>query len=168
MRKYSLYILALVSLLLALPSHALAFCPLCTVAVGAGVGLARWLNVDDTITGLWVGGLLVSVSIWTIEWLQQKKFTFPGMNIIVPTLYYLFVIGPFYSLGIMGHPANTLWGIDKLLVGIIFGSVFFYLGGHSYRIIKARRGKAHFQFQKVVMPILPLVILTIVFYLLTK
>jgi hypothetical protein len=34
-----------------------AICPLCTIAVGAGVGLSRWIGVDDAVTGLWIGGL---------------------------------------------------------------------------------------------------------------
>jgi len=32
-----------------------AVCPVCTVAAGAGVGLSRWLGIDDIIIGLWVG-----------------------------------------------------------------------------------------------------------------
>ena len=39
---------------------ALALCPVCAIAVGAGIGVSRWLGVDDTITGVWVGGLIVS------------------------------------------------------------------------------------------------------------
>ena len=34
-----------------------AVCPVCTVAVGAGLGLAEWLGIDDSISGLWIGAL---------------------------------------------------------------------------------------------------------------
>lgn len=44
-----------------------AVCPVCTVAVGAGVGFSRYLGIDDTIAGLWIGALIVSVSMWTIN-----------------------------------------------------------------------------------------------------
>lgn len=164
--KYFAYFFGLLNIIL--PNFVLAFCPVCTIAVGAGVGLTRWLKVDDTITGLWIGGMTVSLAVWTIDWLRQKKIHFQGMPIIVTALYYLFIIGPLYYMGIMGHILNTIWGIDKLLLGIILGSAFFYLGGHGYKIIKAKRGKPHFPFQKVVMPVLPLVLLTILFYFLTK
>jgi len=53
----------------------LAVCPLCTVAVGAGVGLSRWLGIDDVITGLWIGGLIVSLIAWSENWLDKKIFT---------------------------------------------------------------------------------------------
>ncbi len=150
------------------PSLALAFCPVCTVAVGAGVGLARWLGVDDTISGLWIGGLTVAIAIWTVEWLQKKKIKFALMEYIVPVLYYVLIILPLYWMGVIGHFANKLWGLDKLLLGIVIGSIFFFLGGYTYFHIKRLRGKAHFPYQKVVMAVSPLIILTIIFYFLTK
>lgn len=54
-------------------SKAYAICPLCTVAVGAGVGVSRSLGIDDVIVGLWIGGLLVSSSMWLFEWLKGKE-----------------------------------------------------------------------------------------------
>ncbi len=150
------------------PSFALAFCPVCTVAVGAGVGLTRYLGVDDTISGLWIGGLTVAIAIWTIEWLQKKKIKFALMEYAVPVLYYIFIVLPLYWMGVIGHVSNTMWGVDKLLLGIISGSIFFFLGGYTYFHIKKIRGKAHFPYQKVVMAVAPLVVLTVIFYFLTK
>jgi len=49
-------------------------CPVCTIAVTAGVGLSRWLGVDDLISGLWVGGLLVSLIGLTFSLVEQKGF----------------------------------------------------------------------------------------------
>jgi len=47
-----------------LPSYALAVCPVCSIAVAGGVGLSRWLGIDDTISGIWIGGLIISLAIW--------------------------------------------------------------------------------------------------------
>lgn len=146
-----------------------AFCPVCTVAVGAGVGLSRWLGIDDTITGLWIGGLTVSLSAWTLKWLITKNKTIPYQKIIIPFLYYAFIVVPLAWGDIIGHPLNKLWGIDKLVLGIVFGSISFAGGEITYEKIKARNnGHAHFPFEKVVMPIFPLVCLSIIFYFLTK
>ena len=71
-------------------------------------------------------------------------------------------------MGVIGHVSNTMWGVDKLLLGIISGSIFFFLGGYTYFHIKKIRGKAHFPYQKVVMAVAPLVVLTVIFYFLTK
>ncbi len=146
-----------------------AFCPVCTVAAGAGVGLARWLGIDDTITGLWIGGLIISISAWTATWLKKKNVKIPGLFWISFVFFALITIAPLYWYGVMGHPWNTLWGIDKLLLGNIFGAVVFLAGGWIYKIIKAKNGgRAHFPFEKVVLPVAPLIILSLIFYFLTK
>jgi hypothetical protein len=148
-----------------------AICPVCTIAVGAGIGLAQWMGIDDSITGLWVGGFIVSLILWTINWLNKKniRFPVPGRAILVVVGYYALVIIPLYLKGIMGHALNTMWGIDKLLLGIILGSVVFLIGGCWYGYLKRKNNNhAYFPFQKVVMPIAPLIILSIIFYFLTK
>ncbi|MBM3208768.1 hypothetical protein FJZ40_00540 [Candidatus Shapirobacteria bacterium] len=144
-------------------------CPVCMVAVTAGVGLSRWLGIDDTITGLWIGGLTLSLILWTISFLEARKIKFTGRKIIVSLSYYLFIIVPLYLTGIMGHPFNRFWGVDKLLLGMIFGSVFFFLGFLSYGFLKKKNNnKPYFPYQKIVMPITLLLILSFLFYFLTK
>lgn len=74
-------------------------------------------------------------------------------------------------MNIMGHPLNTFCncGIDKLLIGIVSGSISFWFGAIWYFYLKEKNnGHAYFPFQKVVMPISPLIILSIIFYFLTK
>ena len=149
--------------------QAKAFCPVCTVAVGAGVGLSRWLGIDDSVTGLWIGGLTVSISIWTINWLKKKKYNFKFRALISFIFYYLLIVLPLFLMDIIGHPFNKLWGVDKLLLGVIIGSLAFYGAGAWYNYLKKRNNdRAYFPFQKVVMPISVLIILSFVFYYLTR
>ena len=146
-----------------------AVCPICTVAVGAGVGLSRWLGIDDTITGLWIGGLTVSMIMWTIDWLDRKNIYFKEKKIIVAVVYCLLIVAPLYWMDIIGHPFNKILGIDKLFLGIVFGSIVFWSGASWYFYLKAKNnGHAYFPFQKVVMPVCPLAILSFIFYFLTK
>jgi TM2 domain-containing membrane protein YozV len=146
-----------------------AVCPLCTIAVGAGIGFSEWLGIDDTITGLWVGGFLMSLVVWTVDWLNRKQIKFKGRKILITFLYYVVTLMPLYHLGIMGRPDNDLWGIDKLLLGIIIGSICFLFGAVYYLHLKKQRGgHAYFPFQKVVMPVAPLLVLTIAFYFITR
>lgn len=150
-------------------SKAYAVCPICTVFVGAGIGLSQWLGIDDTITGLWVGGLTVSLIIWTTDWMNRRDIYFRGRKTIITVVYYLLIVAPlYYPLHIMGHPLNVLWGVDKLLLGIVVGSVFFFGGSTWYFYLKKKNGgHAYFPFQKVVMPVAPLIILSAVFYFIT-
>jgi len=145
-----------------------AVCPVCVVAVSACVGLSQYLGIDDTISGVWIGGLLVSMIIWTIDWLKRKNIKFYFRKILVIGLFYVFTIGPLYKSEMIGHPANKLWIMDKLLLGIILGSIFFlgavFLNSH---LKKKNSGKVFFPFQKVVVPIVTLGILSGVFYFLT-
>lgn len=152
------------------PVTALAFCPVCTVAVAAGVGLSRWLGVDDTISGLWVGGLTVSMIAWTINWLKGKNISRWYYSVIIVVAYYAMILIPFYKTDIISfHPSNLIWGIDKLVVGIVSGSLFFLLSHSAYLMVKEKNGgHAHFPFEKIVFPVGTLIILTAVFYFLTR
>ncbi len=142
-----------------------AVCPVCVVAVGACVGLAQWLGIDDSITGLWIGGLILSLVLWTVDWLNKRAVKFPGLITLVGAVYYLIIVVPLYWIGIMGHPLNKIWGIDRLLFGIIFGSVVFVLASQLHNYLKRQNGgKSYFPLQKVVFPVATLTILSLIFY----
>ena len=150
-------------------TKAYAICPVCTAAAALGIGLSRWLGIDDTISGIWIGGLLASASMWLLSWLKSKKYNFFGDKIAVPIVAYASVLVPLYYKDIIGHPLNKLWGIDKLILGIAIGSAVFLIGAISYNIIKVKNNnKPHFSYQKIVMPIAPLIILSAIFYFITK
>lgn len=160
--------LSLVTCYLLLPLKAAAMCPVCTVGVIAGLGIAEKYGINDIITGIWFGGLIVSLSGWTINWLKSRKWGFPGYKMLSVAFYYAAVILPLYWKGKIGHPFHTYWGVDKLILGILLGSIFFMLGALVYEYFKRKNGKALFPFSKVVFPITPLIILTVIFYFLTK
>ena len=131
------------------PKFVFAFCPVCTVAVGAGVGLCRYLGIDDLISGTWIGGLLMSLTLWTIDWLNKKKIKFLFRKPLILIFWYAIPILPLYGLGILGHPKNKFWGIDKLLFGIISGSLLFLISFffHNF-LVKKNGGKVFFHFKR--------------------
>lgn len=144
---------------------ALAVCPVCTIAVGAGLGLAQWLGIDDSVSGLWIGALIVSMSIWTVNWLNGKNIKFKGRKILIFAAYYIIVVIPLYWKGMIGHPLNRLCGIDKLLFGIILGTILFSAGVLFHNYIRKRNGDiSYFKGQKIVFGIAPLVIASIILY----
>jgi hypothetical protein len=149
-------------------SSVLAICPVCVVGVGAGVGLTRWLKIDDTITGLWIGALTVSLIAWTIEWFKKKNIDFKGKNIIIIIAYYAMVFWPLHSLEAVGNGFNTIWGMDKLIFSIVLGSISFFGFEKWYRNMRAKRGKSMFRYQKVIWPMIPLIVLSIMFFYITR
>ena len=147
---------------------ALAICPVCVIGVTTGVGLTRWLKIDDTITGLWIGGMTVAIIMWTIQWLEKKNIKFRFRNTSIIILSYITVIWPLRSIEVIGNEYNTIWGMDKLILTIFIGSIAFYGFEKWYRDIRFKNGKSIFRYQKVVWAWLPLIILSIFFYFMTR
>ncbi|MBU0722022.1 hypothetical protein KKA93_01010 [Patescibacteria group bacterium] len=169
MKKILIYFLFVFAISFLFAKKALAICPICTIAVGTGVGFSRWLGVNDTITGLWLGGFIVSIIAWTESWLEKKNIRFKGRIFANILAYYALIIIPLYYSGIIGNPMNTFCfcGLDKLLFGIIAGSLAFWFGASWYFYLKEKNNDhVYFPFQKVVMSILPLIIMSIIFYFL--
>ena len=154
-----------------------AICPLCTIAVAGGVGLSRWLGIDDTITGLWVGALTLSMAFWNINWFDKKNIHFKFRNIITLLAYYILIVIPLWEMGIIGNKlgalkpfgTDSILSVDKLTLGILVGSFAFWTSVEWYAHIKAKNnGRAHFPFEKVVIPNALLVVLSFVFFFLTR
>ncbi len=142
-----------------------AVCPVCTVAVGAGLGLSRYFGIDDTITSIWMGGLIVSTIFWILSWLEKRKHRGTKVVLITVVLTYALAVVPLYLSGFMSAPGNTLMGIDKVFLGLTLGSGFFFLGAKLHFYFKNKFKTWFLPFQKVVLPIGSLWILTLVIYL---
>ncbi|MCX5921837.1 MAG: hypothetical protein NTX86_00735 [Candidatus Dependentiae bacterium] len=164
-------VLRIFSLLSTIMSYGIAkaICPICTIATGIGVGFSRRLGIDDTITGLWVGALIASTIAWTINILTSYGIRFIGRKPLVAFIYLLLFLWPLYYYNYIGIPGNTLCGYDKLLLGIIIGIITFTVGCLWYNSIKvSNEGHAYFPFQKVFMPVGLLIIMSILFYCITR
>ncbi len=158
--------LLVTSVYLLVPKAALAVCPICTVAVGAGLGLSRYLGIDDIISGIWVGGLVLSSSFWLIDYLKKKspKFLIFNFQFLIILLMYALVFLPLWKSGVIGHPFNTVLNIDKLVFGTALGTIAFILGMLADKKIRKIKGKQLFNYQKVVFPILSLTVFSLVLY----
>ncbi len=148
------------------PPTAEAVCPLCTVAVAGGLGLSRWFGISDAITGIWIGGLIISSSLWLSNFLGTKKINFPAKETINIAAFYAITFGPLYITKVIGHPFNTIFGVDKLIFGSIIGSgIFLSAVGIDEYIRKINGGKVKFFYQKVIIPVSLLLIFSLLFYL---
>ncbi len=163
--KVSLLLFSLLTFhYLLFPSPTLAHCPLCVAGAAAGITLTRWIGVDDSITGVWIGALLISMSFWFATWLLSKSGA-------VRKWKYRSLIKPLVSLLVFG---STLWsfyqfkliirmsqifGLDKLAFGMIAGAILFY-------IIDLIKIKHYFPYQKIVISLGSMTILSLVIYIL--
>lgn len=171
MKKLFIVLSILLSTFYTLPPLAQAQCPVCTVAVIAGLGLSRWLGIDDLVSGVWVAGIILASSFWLANWLEKKfklrsKFKYLNWAVIIPM--YLLVFVPLQMMGITGHPFNTLLGIDKLILGTLVGSIVYPLGIWADKKVRKIKGKQLFNFQKVVFPVTLLLISSLILWIITK
>jgi hypothetical protein len=145
-------------------------CPVCTVTVVAGLGLSRLLGIDDLITAIWIGGFILSFSFITINWIAKKWPKLNSKYYYFPTiiLMYLFVLIPFILNHTIGIIRNTIFGIDKIVFGIIAGSIIFLIGVWADKLQRKKFKKIFFPFQKVVFPVVSLIIISLIFFFVIK
>lgn len=142
-------------------------CPACTVVVGAGVGLSRWLKIDDAVSGLWIGAFLVSLAIFLTKWtLKRWSLSRNWLVLLYTLILYVSTVFPLKYLKMIGSPTNQIFGFDKLIFGIIAGIVIFPLSILLHLYLKElNKRKSFFPFQKVIIPVLTLLIVSIILYL---
>jgi hypothetical protein len=165
--KFLVFLIGLL-MLLTFPSPAQAVCPICTLVVAGGLGVSHWLCIDDTVTGIWIGGLILSSALWLADWIGKKRWRVPYKEVVSTLLMVLFIIPPLYWAKMIGCNDNTLWGIDKVLLGTVVGSLIFLLGvGLDTWLRTTNDGKVYIYYQKVIIPVFLLSLISFVFYLIT-
>ena len=86
----------------------------------------------------------------------------------VTVLMYILVFLPLGMTGIIGHPFNTILGIDKLIFGTIIGSLVFLFSVWLDKKVRKVRGHQFFNYQKIIFPLIGLALISLVLYLLIK
>lgn len=168
-KKRKIFPLAFTSFLLALSGKIFAVCPICAIAVGAGVGLDEYLGIDDSITGLWVGVFILLISYLTWQFLERKRVIFPLFRLATLAFYYLIGIVPLYLIPSLHPKSGTIWGIDRFFAGLVIGSILAVVMTSLYEFMKKNNGgKPHFPYEKVVMLLAALLVVTILFAVLLK
>jgi len=107
--------------------------------------------------------LSLSSSINTI--LINKKKNFKYSILILLILNYLLVFVPLQLTKIIGHGFNRIAGMDRLIFGSICGTILVILSSlASDGLKKYNKNKVFFPYQKVVIPVIVLLIFSLVFY----
>ena len=172
MTNLSKYILCVMLGILLFVETADAVCPVCTIAIGAGLESMRILGVKDVLTGIWAGGFTISLIGWTANYMKKhnvKNMFWYVLNALIyisllVSVYFFPVHKPFVKWW-----ENCMWGIDQFLLGSLVGAITFILMSVWYLNIKKNNGgHALFPFQKVVMPFGGLVIMTGIFWAIIK
>lgn len=162
-----MFVLLSLAVLLVLTTEALAnpACAVCTVAVGASLEIARYYGVDDCVVGVWAGALLALLGYWLILWFQKKNWNFWGrdfvlMAVSVGSIGFMYISQIPYTPKVIWH----IFYLDPLLFSTVLGALTFIYVSKFYQWMKARNGgHAHFPFEKVVLPVAALAVLSVWF-----
>lgn len=156
-----------------LPARAFAnpVCAVCTVAVGATLEIARRFGVSDTVVGVWCGAFLMLMYYWLEIWFDKKRWNFPLRNPILLALTFSLLIPLYYDIAgsqiFVYAPVQILWifYMDPFLFSALAGAFVLTYSSDFYQWMKRRNGgHAHFPFEKVVVPVASLAIVSALFH----
>lgn len=169
-KKFVVFFLFLISLFNLSVNTVSAHCPLCVAGAAFGITLTRWFGVDDSITGVWIGALLGSMSFWLYSWLLSKKIkpVQTYKTIIKPAIYiFIFVstLWSFYKFQLIIR-MSQIFGLDKLTFGMLAGSILFYILDIADNQIIKKNGKVYFPYQRVIVSLAGMVLLSLAIYIL--
>ena len=141
-------------------------CAVCTVAIGASLSIARKMGVKDEVVGVWTGAMLAILGYWLMRWFDKKGWRFAHRDGVLMILS-LASVG-FVYIGELSYNPILFLGflyIDSFLFATLVGAIGFIGGMKFYEWMKARNGgHAHFPFEKVVVPVLTVFVLSVLFH----
>lgn len=150
---------------LAAPFFTRAFCPVCVPTAAALLGVSRWTGIDDMITGVWIGALLLSLTALTHNWLSKKNINLVFSELIWFTVWYGLTLIPLWYLGIIGHEANLFYGWDRLILGTLIGTVISLIMVNVHEGLKKINHDQHyFPYQRLIIVFSGLIATCLILY----
>ncbi|MEM4282493.1 MAG: hypothetical protein QXU88_02605 [Candidatus Woesearchaeota archaeon] len=109
------------SMVLATVPSAFAHCPLCAVAAVGAVTTARFYGIHDSIFGVFIGALAVSIGLWTSNAMKKRGWNIPFQSAILTLLSILLTTLTLHFAKLF-NSSGTLFGMPYLLAGVVIGS----------------------------------------------
>lgn len=140
-----------------------ATCPVCIVAVGSGLWLADKLGLDDLIVAIWIGAIVTASAIILADKMQRIKLPKPKISWTI--IFYFFTVATLQFQGILNSPDCKIWGVCRVWLGLTIGTIVFWCEILIDKWLRAKNNnKGFFPFQKVIFPVIAILIASLVFY----
>jgi len=141
-------------------------CPVCVVTVGGGLFIAKKLGIDDLLVSIWLSGLNTAIAFWLATKIKKRIL---GNPFLLSVIFYGITMIYLIASKQIGHYGNTYLGIDKVILGMSVGLVVFLFSVFTDRFIRRQNNKkVLFSYQKVIIPLVFLTIITLIFNFLIK
>lgn len=139
---------------------------ICALGSASASLITKYLGISDLIFGIWIGALNLIFTIATIDYLNKKKIKFLFRKPLIFLIYSLSVLLPLYYFNVVDI-SNKILGIDKIIWGFSIGNIAL---GCGYLLndflVRKNNGKVYFKFQKSIIPLSILLILSFLFWIL--
>jgi len=138
--------------------------PLCAIGIAGGLWLSRLLGINDMTLGIWIGALILAVSVQFNKFLikRNKAFSLSFWLIFIGTWLLSFL--PIWSK-LSG--SYNFCGVPRIVFGSFIGILTLFLSDWLDNIIlkKFHRDKVYFPYQRVIIPLVALIIISAIFEL---
>ncbi|MDD3434312.1 MAG: hypothetical protein PHD96_00020 [Candidatus Pacebacteria bacterium] len=135
--------------------------PLCTFGIVGGLSLSKLLGINDLTLGIWVGALILSASLLFFRFLSQKKVKVFGGFATILGLFYILSFAPLYKYLIWQSP--KICGMPRVILGSLVGMfILFFSDWVNHKIIAKHNNKVYFYYQKAIVPLLALVLVSVI------
>ena len=136
--------------------------PVCAIGIASGLAISRWLGIDDLTLGLWIGALILSFSIQFNVFLGKKGKSFPFSFWVIFLGTYALSFLPILKT-ITSDPSCNILGFPRVICGSVLGSLMLFLVDKvNLFVIDKHNKKVYFYYQKVIIPIIALIILSMI------
>ena len=166
-QKQAFFILSLLSLaLLIAPGAQAQVCAMCTVVIGSALGLSKCLGVPDLISGIWLGALVLAIASFTGNSVAKKTGRQMWRWLVLASIV-AFSYLSLYLLHFFADSPTDYWGLPNLLVAMLAGTLALLVGEGLDKVLRRLKndaGRPYFPFQKVVCPVVCLLIMTGIMY----
>lgn len=135
-----------------------ASCPFCIATFAGGLFIAKKLGIDDLLVSIWISGLNTAIAFFIASKIKEKAVNNPVFWSII---FYILAILYLWHTNQIGHLGNTLWGIDKVLLGMTVGLAISFFSVFIDKTLRLKNsGKVLFYYQKVIIPFILLIFTT--------
>ncbi len=136
--------------------------PICAIGIASGLGISRWLGIDDMTLGLWIGALILSLSIQFNIFLDKKGKSFPfSFWVIFLSSWILSFLPILMNFG--KYTICSICGFPEVICGSVLGVLtLFLVDKANLFVIDKHNKKVYFYYQKVIIPIIGLIIVSMI------
>ncbi len=137
--------------------------PLCAIGIAGGLWLSKILGIDDLTLGLWMGALILSVSVQLNKYLIRKGKAFPvSFWLILISSWGLSFLSIWKKLN--WQPQSLFCGLPRVISGSLIGMIVLFVSDwlNGFIIRRYHHNKAYFPYQRIIIPIIGLIIISLI------